>query len=165
MRAASIVRLLIVAMVPFLIGCDTPLSALLALQCALRDPLETLPQLEYVQDSNDPCLRTTTADFSDVPNYQEALLEARCDALMFLGFCSNVPDAITTGTCQGGSVLFISSGGGFTGVTQFYDAESGRFIAHRRFTDGAAPPEFCFTTHFGMKIECDDLVVLENLCR
>ncbi|MCG8403931.1 MAG: hypothetical protein MI923_01910 [Phycisphaerales bacterium] len=110
----------------------------------------------------DPC--TTPVDLASSPNYEQALEDAR-ESEATAAICELFPDAIETGTCGDGSVLFISSGTGFVVTHEYYDAETGEFIGSMLQSD--AIDQLCGGVTYsgvGRFIDCSDRVVVENLC-
>ena len=151
-----------------LVGCNLPFSFLFDLQCAFQEELE-FPAVEFERDPDDPCLFTTTADLGAIrPDFQASLAEARCRARSAAGAngCRQIPAAFEVGTTSDGSVLYINVASIFSDSTDFFDAETGKFIAGRGTIDAVPPEDPCQdgVTFSGRRVDFSDRVVLENLC-
>ena len=149
-------------------GCNTPFSFLLDLQCAFQEELKA-PAVEYKRDADDPCLFTTTADLGAVmPDFQASLADARCRARSDIAAdtCMQAPTSFEVGTTCDGDVLYIQNSLFFGSSTDFFDAETGKFIASRPVTDAVPGDDPCLGRphYLGRRIDCSERVVLEYLC-
>ncbi len=99
----------------------------------------------------------------DFPDFDTLSEELRTEAMETNCGCETGREfVLSVGTCKDGSVLYVSQGNGFTGRTDYFDAD-GDFIGLTEWDDN--PSIICGSTRdWPRKIECSDPMTTEVIC-
>ena len=98
--------------------------------------------------------------FEDYDAFEEALAELEAN---YQVGCDQRWPAVFVGTCEAASLTVVGTKDGLHTIVDFYDADTGRYVAQRAWSD--VGPAICWgKTYWPVAVACDEAVVTEVVC-